>query len=62
MLFRSAPALKGALIVFDCKIEQIVPSGTHDVFFCSVEGVRLGGGTRGLIYYARGYHVVGAPD
>jgi flavin reductase len=57
-----APVLDKALVVFDCRIDQIVEVGTHDVFFCSVEAVRLGTAKEGLIYYGRGYHTVIASD
>ena len=53
-----SPMLDKALVVFDCRITQVVESGTHDVFFCSVEAVRLGTAKEGLIYYGRGYHAV----
>ncbi len=53
-----APALDQAVVVFDCKITQVVEVGTHDVFFCSVEAVRTGKAHEGLIYYGRGYHKV----
>ena len=52
----SAPVLDGALVAFDCRIDQIVEVGTHDVFICSVEAVEVGTVHEGLIYYARGYH------
>lgn len=57
-----APVLDQALAVFDCRITQVVESGTHDVFFCSVEAVRTGSAKEGLIYYGRGYHAVTAKD
>lgn len=53
-----APVLDQAVVVFDCRITQIVEVGTHDVFFCSVEAVRTGPAHEGLIYYGRGYHRV----
>lgn len=53
-----APVLDDAVVVFDCRITQIVEVGTHDVFFCSVEAVRMGSAREGLIYYGRGYHPV----
>ena len=37
---------------------SVVEVGTHDVFFCSVEAVRIGSAHEGLIYYGRGYHRV----
>ena len=53
-----APVLDKALVVFDCRIDNIVESGTHDVFFCTVEAVRVGTAKEGLIYYGRGYHTI----
>jgi flavin reductase len=44
------------LVAFDCRIDQIIEVGTHDVFICSVEAVEVGEANEGLIYYARGYH------
>jgi flavin reductase len=55
-LATGAPILDGALVAFDCRIEQIVEVGTHDVFICTVEAVEVGEMHEGLIYYARGYH------
>ncbi len=60
VLETGAPALDEAVAAFDCRITQIVESGTHDVFFCSVEAVRTGTAHEGLIYYGRGYHKVSA--
>ena len=57
-MLTGAPVLDGALVAFDCRIEQIVEVGTHDVFICSVEAVEVGTVHEGLIYYARGYHRV----
>ena len=57
-----APVLDEAVVVFDCRISQVVEVGTHDMFFCSVEAVRTGTAHEGLIYYGRGYHkVFGSP-
>jgi flavin reductase len=53
-----APVLDDAVAAFDCRITQVVEVGTHDVFFCSVEAVRIGSAHHGLIYYGRGYHRV----
>jgi flavin reductase len=53
-----APVLDGAAVAFDCRITQTVEVGTHDVFFCEVEGVLTGPVHEGLIYYGRGYHRV----
>ena len=53
-----APVLDQAVVVFDCRITQIVEVGTHDVFFCEVEGIVEGDVHEGLIYYGRTYHPV----
>lgn len=58
VLSTGAPVLDKALVVFDCSVTDVVESGTHDVFFCSVEAVRVGTAIEGLIYYGRGYHTV----
>ncbi len=56
VLVTAAPALQGAAVAFDCRIDQVVEVGTHDVFFCAVEAVRIGSVSEALIYYGRGYH------
>ena len=56
VLVTAAPVLQGAAVAFDCRIGQIVEVGTHDVFFCIVEAVRIGSVSEALIYYGRGYH------
>jgi flavin reductase len=55
-LLTGAPVLQGAAVAFDCRIDQVVEVGTHDVFFCIVEAVRVGSVCEALIYYERGYH------
>ena len=55
-LATGAPVLTEAAVAFDCRIDQVVQVGTHDVFFCIVEAVHTGPVHEGLIYYARGYH------
>lgn len=55
-MLTGAPVLDGSLVAFDCRIDQIIEVGTHDVFICSVEAVEVGEANEGLIYYARGYH------
>jgi flavin reductase len=57
-LITGAPVLEGAAVAFDCRIDQAVEVGTHDVFFCIVEAVQVGSAHEGLIYYGRGYHRV----
>ncbi|MEO8713426.1 MAG: flavin reductase [Acetobacteraceae bacterium] len=56
ILATGAPMLRGAAVAFDCRIDQVVEVGTHDVFFCVVEAVSVGEVHEALIYLARGYH------
>ena len=60
-LVTGAPVLGEAAVAFDCRIDQIVTVGTHDVFFCLVEATQVGPVHEGLIYYARGYHRIVPP-
>ena len=57
-LVTGAPVLTGAAVAFDCHVTQRVEIGTHDVFFCEVEGIAQGDVHEGLIYYGRTYHPV----
>lgn len=49
-----APALKGALVAFDCALAQEVGWGSHHVLIGDVRNVVRGGG-RPLVYCDRGY-------
>lgn len=60
-LATGAPILRGAVVAFDCRIEQVVEVGTHDVFICAVEAVSIGEVDAALIYLARGYHSLPHP-
>ena len=56
-----APALKGALAAFDCRVAELIEVGTHDVLIChvlalSAEGVD--GDAGGLVYFGRRFHHV----
>jgi flavin reductase len=55
-----APSLDGATVAFDCRIAEVVEHGTHSVLFCQVEAVRQGAASRGLIWFSRDYHQIGA--
>lgn len=55
-LATGSPVLQDAAAAFDCRIDQVVTVGTHDVFFCVVQAVALGTDRAVLIYYARGYY------
>jgi flavin reductase len=60
LLATGAPVLDGGAVSFDCRIGDVVERGTHSVLFCEVEAVRQGAATRGLIWFSRDYHGVGA--
>ncbi len=57
-----APVLGDALATFDCRVTEIVESGTHDVLFCAVLSVSAAPGRNGLIYFARRFHTVTTAD
>jgi flavin reductase len=49
-----APALRGALVAFDCRLAREVRWGSHHVLIGDVRNVVRGGG-RPLVYCDRGY-------
>jgi flavin reductase len=53
-----APVLADALVAFDCKVIETICQGTHSVFFCEVQEIKLNDceTTGGLIYFDRRYH------
>lgn len=51
-----APVLEEAVASLDCRITQVVDVGTHSVLFGTVQALRLGGRTGGLVYFDRAYH------
>ncbi|OCJ66454.1 FMN reductase [Agrobacterium tumefaciens] len=53
-----ALALEDALVSVDCKIEDVVERGSHDVLFCRVLDVKIRDGGKALIYLNRNYHHV----
>jgi flavin reductase len=55
-LATGAPVLAGAIAVFDCRVAEIVESGTHDVMFCDVVAVRMDASATGLVYFGRRFH------
>jgi flavin reductase len=60
LLSTGAPALDGCTVSFDCRIVEVVERGTHSVLFAEVEAVRQGAAARGLIWFSRDYHSIGA--
>lgn len=54
-----APVLADANVAFDCTITGRQEEGTHSVFFCQVEAVRLSPEARGgLVWFSRDFHHV----
>lgn len=53
-----APALMGAVAVFDCELVDAKELATHRVMFGKVTGLRIGDNLRPLIYHGRSYHVL----
>ncbi|NTF09855.1 pyrimidine utilization flavin reductase protein F [Agrobacterium rubi] len=54
-----SPRLEGALLSFDCEIETMVESGTHQVLFCRIIELVQGSDENALVYFRRRYHAVG---
>ncbi len=62
-LTTGAPVLENATASLDCRIEQSLDVGTHTVFFCRVQAIKLGNSCSGLIYHGRAYHpITGKPS
>ena len=59
VLETGAPALADAAVSFDCRVTEVLEKGTHSVLFAEVAAVRVSAAAGGLIYFSRGYHVVG---
>ncbi|MET1755734.1 flavin reductase [Novosphingobium sp. RD2P27] len=51
-----APALVGALCNFGCRVASVSEMGTHSVFLCQVEELRVDGEGEALVYCGRNYH------
>ncbi|CAI1782159.1 FMN reductase (NADH) RutF [Serratia entomophila] len=61
-LATGSPLLHGALASFDCRIEQIVSVGTHDILFCRVVALACSESGHGLAYFDRRYHPLRRAD
>lgn len=59
VLSSGAPVLSTAAVSFDCLIDNSHEVGSHSVFFCQVQAIRLREQARGLVYFNRRYHDVG---
>lgn len=61
VLGTGAPALQNALVNFDTRIVQTIEAGTHSIFLCGIDTVRIKPEDHpGLAYFGRKYHPVGA--
>lgn len=50
------------MVVFDCRIAEVVERGTHFVLFAAIAAIRAGAAdARGLIWFGRDYHPIGLP-
>lgn len=58
VLESGAPVMLEALVNFDCRIAQVHEVGSHSIFYCEIQDIRLGGGDDGLVYFNRAYHRV----
>lgn len=56
VLTTGAPVLGSAVANFDCEINEFHEVGSHTVFYCRVQAVRVGECPRGLVYFNRRYY------
>lgn len=56
-----SPRLMGALASFDCRINQVVSVGTHDILFCDILDIARHDTPQGLVWFDRGYHALMRP-
>ncbi|MCU6669053.1 flavin reductase [Enterobacteriaceae bacterium H4N4] len=59
VLASGAPVLSSSVASFDCVIDTCHEVGSHTVFYCQVQAVRISEAPRGLVYFNRRYHAVG---
>lgn len=57
-----APVLEGALVNFDCEIDQIQEVGTHTIFMCRIVAIQQSQHEQSLVYFNRAYHHVGQTE
>jgi flavin reductase len=50
-----SPVLESAIVAFDCRVIDIKPVASHDVYFCLVEAIRFGVDGSALLYHERIY-------
>lgn len=54
-----APVLSSSVASFDCIIDTCHEVGSHTVFYCQVQAIRVSEQPRGLVYFNRRYHRIG---
>ncbi|MDR9891381.1 flavin reductase [Pseudenterobacter timonensis] len=54
-----APVLSSSVASFDCLIADCHEVGSHSVFYCQVQAIRISEQPRGLVYFNRRYHTIG---
>lgn len=54
-----APVLSSSVASFDCLIDTCHEVGSHTVFYCQVQAIRISETPRGLVYFNRRYHAIG---
>ncbi len=59
VLASGAPVLSSSVASFDCLIDTCHGVGSHSVFYCQVQAIRISETPRGLVYFNRRYHAVG---
>lgn len=57
-LTTGSPVLMSAVVAFDCRIVDMKPVASHNVFFAGVEAVHMGPPGPALVYLERGYRRV----
>lgn len=48
--------LEGALVSLDCKVSEVSEVGTHSIFICEVQALKVASTGQGLVYFGRRYH------
>ncbi|MCS2154583.1 flavin reductase [Scandinavium goeteborgense] len=59
VLSSGAPVLSSAVACFDGLIADCHEVGSHSVFYCQVQAIRISEQPRGLVYFNRRYHAIG---
>jgi len=59
VLASGAPVLSSSVASFYCLIDTCHEVGSHSVFYCQVQAIRISETPRGLVYFNRRYHAVG---